>query len=151
MAVKVDPVVIVAGFVRPGSRVDVIATMKTEQGALPYSGMILQDLKVLAIDQKLEQGEGDAAELGSVVTLEVAPAEAQKLAYAANEGTLQLVLRNPIAQEKTRLPGVTGKDVMPEPEPAGPGSRGRPRIEAIRGAQLQQQALPASRPLPAGE
>jgi pilus assembly protein CpaB len=139
MAVKVDPVVVVAGFVKPGSRVDVIATMRRERGALPYTGLILQDLKVLAIDQKLEQNSEAAPELASVVTLEVTPDQAQKLAYAAREGALQLTLRNPIDERRKELPGITGKDVIPPPDPFD--ARNRPRIETIRGGKIQQQVL----------
>jgi pilus assembly protein CpaB len=134
MAVKVDPVVIVAGFVRPGSRVDVIATIRTERGELPATGLILQDLKVLAIDQKLEDSGSAEAELASVVTLEVTPDEAQKLAHAAKEGSLQLTLRNPIDNQRKQLPGITGTDVIPEP--ADPRRRGNGSIEEIRGSKI---------------
>jgi pilus assembly protein CpaB len=138
MAVKVDPVVIVAGFVKPGSRVDVIATIRTERGELPSTGLILQDLKVLAIDQKLEDSGTAEAELASVVTLEVTPDQAQKLAHAAKEGSLQLTLRNPIDKQTQDLPGITGNDVIPEP--AGPRRGGDGVIEEIRGAVIQPQS-----------
>ena len=57
--------------------------------------MILQDVKVLAIDQKLEEARDGEAQLVSVVTLEVKPEAAQKLIYSAHEGRLQLALRTP--------------------------------------------------------
>jgi pilus assembly protein CpaB len=138
MAVKVDPVVIVAGFVKPGSRVDVIATIRTERGELPSTGQVLQDLKVLAIDQKLEDAGSGEAELASVVTLEVTPAEAQVLAHAAREGALQLTLRNPIDGQKFSLPGISGDDVIPPP--ADPRNRGDGAIEEIRGAAIAPQS-----------
>jgi pilus assembly protein CpaB len=139
MAVKVDSVAIVAGFVTPGSSVDVIATVRRDNRSQPYTGVILQDLRVLAIDQKLEQAGEAEPELASVVTLEVTPAQAQKLAYAVNEGSLQLVLRNPMDERQPQLPGITGKDVIPEPPRTREGNR--TRIEAIRGGRILQETL----------
>ena len=71
VSVKVDPVIGVAGFVTPGSHVDVLATLRRvdRDKALPYSKVILENISVLAIDQKLEDVGGTEPELVSVVTL----------------------------------------------------------------------------------
>jgi pilus assembly protein CpaB len=97
VSVKVDNVIGVAGFVSPGSRVDVLATIRRVdlQKALPFSKVILQDVRVLAVDQKLEEIKSGEPELVSVVTLEVDPQQAEHLVYAAHEGRLQLALRSP--------------------------------------------------------
>jgi len=81
VSVKVDPIVGVAGFVTPGSRVDVLATLRRLdwQSKQPYAKAVLQNVRVLAIDQKLEEIGGAEPELVSVVTLEVEPADAEKL------------------------------------------------------------------------
>jgi pilus assembly protein CpaB len=57
VSVKVDNVIGVAGFVTPGARVDVLATIRRvdRDRALPYAKVILQDVRVLAVDQKLEE------------------------------------------------------------------------------------------------
>lgn len=97
VAVQVDEVVGIAGFVKPGSHVDVLATIRDRgSSGSTFAKVILQDIKVLAIDQSLEEKTTSLeARLVSVVTLEVSPKNAQKLIFAANEGQLQLALRNP--------------------------------------------------------
>jgi pilus assembly protein CpaB len=97
VAVQVDEVVGIAGFVKPGSHVDVLATIRDRRSSgTTFAKVILQDVKVLAIDQSLEEKSTSVEpKLVSVVTLEVSPNSAQKLAFAAHEGQLQLALRNP--------------------------------------------------------
>ncbi len=97
VSVKVDNVIGVAGFVVPGSRVDVLATIRRvdQPKAVPFSRAILQDVRVLAVDQKLEEVKSGQPELVNVVTLEVSPVQAEHLIYAAHEGRLQLALRSP--------------------------------------------------------
>lgn len=109
VSVKVDPVVSVAGFVTPGTRVDVLTTLRRIDSAdkLPYTKVILQDLAVLAIDQKLEQAKNGEPELVSVVTLEVTPRQSEELTYAAHEGRLQLALRGPGDHEEVKTEPVT--------------------------------------------
>lgn len=110
VTVKVDNVIGVAGFVNPGSRVDVMATLRRvdHSKALPYSKVILQNIHVLAVDQRLEQITTGAPEQISVVTLEVKPSQAERLVYAAHEGRLQLAMRAPgdDAEVRTRSVGV---------------------------------------------
>jgi pilus assembly protein CpaB len=109
ISVKVDPVVSVAGFVTPGTRVDVLSTLRRIDTSekLPYTKVILQDLAVLAIDQKLEQAKNGEPELVSVVTLEVTPKQAEQLTYAAHEGRLQLALRSPGDHEEVKTEAVS--------------------------------------------
>jgi pilus assembly protein CpaB len=110
VTVKVDAVIGVAGFVTPGARVDVLATLRRidRSAKLPYSKVILQDIPVLAIDQKMETASNGDPELVSVVTLQVKPQQAEQLIYSAHEGRLQLALRGPGDHEvvKTRSVGV---------------------------------------------
>jgi len=97
VSVKVDNVIGVAGFVTPGSHVDVLATIRRVdlERALPFAKVILQDVRVLAVDQKLEEVKSGEPELVNVVTLEVDPLQAEHLIYSAHEGRLQLALRSP--------------------------------------------------------
>ncbi len=114
VSVKVDPVIGVAGFVTPGARVDVIATLRRidQPNALPYSKVILQDIPVLAIDQKMEEAKSGEPEVVNVVTLEVDPEQAEKLLYGSHEGRLQLALRNPKDRELTATKSVSVADVL---------------------------------------
>jgi pilus assembly protein CpaB len=145
VSVKVDAVVGVAGFVKPGSRVDVIATLRRvdQTRAVPQTRIILQDLRVLAIDQTLEQRDGADPKSVNVVTLEVEPAESQKLAYAASEGSLQLALRNPSDKKIESTRTLTVQELLSTPAPLvhGRPSPQGPRVEAVRGSQVTTESL----------
>ncbi len=138
MSVKVDAVVGVAGFIKPGSHVDVLATVRRVDfhKPVPESHIILQDLRVLAIDQTLEKADRGKAEIVSVVTLEVDPNESQKLAYAVANGTLQLALRNPADDASVRTNSVTVRDLV---------NRGTRRsgnsVETVRGSSRSKDSL----------
>ncbi len=117
VSVKVDNVIGVAGFVSPGARVDVLATLRRVdlKRALPFSKVILQDVRVLAVDQKLEEIKSGDPELVNVVTLEVDPIQAEHLVYAAHEGRLQLALRSPGDSLIVPSRSVSVADVLGEP------------------------------------
>ena len=100
IAVEVDAFKGVAGFVHPGSRVDVAATLSApsagSEGAPDKStALVIQNVRVLAVDDRLERGKGEAQRELKVVTLEVSPREAQALTHADHEGEIKLALRNP--------------------------------------------------------
>lgn len=133
VSVKVDPVVGVAGFVTPGTRVDVLATLRridTDQ-KLPYTKLILQDVPVLAIDQKLEEVKNGEPELVSVVTMEVTPKQSEELTYAAHEGRLQLALRSPADHEEVKTQPVSVATLL------GGGPARRPKVAVRSGPSVQ--------------
>ena len=142
VSVKVDSVIGVAGFVKPGAKVDVLATLRRvdKPDSLPYSKVILQDVKVLAIDQKLEEARDGDAQLVSVVTLEVEPEAAQKLIYSAHEGRLQLALRTPgdIKVEELASTGVA--DVL-----GGGKKKSAPKVARSYGGGTAVQVIRGSK------
>jgi pilus assembly protein CpaB len=97
LSVAVNEVVGVAGFVGPGTMVDVLAT-----GKIPGNGQdkitrtILENVRVLAAGQKIEQDKDGKPQTVPVITLLVTPEDAAKLTMAATEGKIQLSLRNTI-------------------------------------------------------
>src|SRR5437870_328673 len=129
MTVKVDDVVGVSGFVMPGSYVDVVAVIVPQaqqgsEGQGPISKIVLQHIKVLASGAKIDSPENQREPTAvKAVTLQVTPEEAEKLVLAANEGKLQLVMRNYSDQESADTKGasknslLSGEDVKPEPAP----------------------------------
>ncbi len=142
VSVKVDQVIGVAGFVKPGTRVDVLATLRRIdwRKPLPFSRAILQDIRVLAIDQKLEQVRDGEPEIVSVVTLEVEPDQAQKLTYASHEGRLQLAMRSPGDDEivRTKSIGVAALlDSGPSRSKGTPVANASSRVQIIRGAKSE--------------
>ncbi len=95
VAVKVDKVIGVAGFVHPGNRVDVLVTISTQKITEPITKVVLENILVLAAGPEMEKkGKDEKPTQVDVITLEVTPEEAEKLALSATEGKLQLALRN---------------------------------------------------------
>lgn len=129
MTVKVDDVVGVSGFIMPGSFVDVVAIIvpTAQQGTAvsdPISKIVLQSIKVLASGPKIDSPENQREPTTvKAVTLQVTPEQAERLVLAANEGKLQLVMRNYGDQEDTQTKGVnkgsllSGDSYVPQPAP----------------------------------
>ena len=97
IAVKVDKVIGVSGFIHPNNRVDVLVTLKRIEGYHynPITKTILQNILVLAVGPDIEEKKGkeEKATPVDVITLEVTPEEAEKIALAAQEGKISLALR----------------------------------------------------------
>lgn len=92
ITLRVNDVVGVAGFLLPGNRIDVLASRKIDKSVTTKT--LLEDLKVLAVDQTVSP-EKDKPIVVRAVTIEADPKEAEKLFKATEEGSVQLVLRNP--------------------------------------------------------
>jgi pilus assembly protein CpaB len=92
VTIRVNDVEGVAGFVLPGDHVDVVLTRQQDKTAA--SDVVLQNVKVLAIDQIADE-RAEKPSIAKAVTLEVEVTAAQKLALAATVGTLSLALRRP--------------------------------------------------------
>lgn len=108
VAVKVDKVIGVSGFIHPGNRVDVLVTITTGKTSAPVTKTVLQNILVLAVGPEMEKkDEGEKPANVEVITLEVAPEEAEKLALAATEGRVQLALRNFNDTEDVLTKGIT--------------------------------------------
>src|SRR5215204_5577645 len=155
MTVKVDDVIGVAGFLQPGTMVDVLTVIEqpgSMGGGNPISKIVLQNVKVLASGQNLDkpkdQREADAVK---AVTLQVTPEQAEKLALASTEGKLRLVLRNGIDQGDEQTEGVdknkllTGEHATPAPEPGALKSE-QPKPQASAPAALFRRQLALVRP-----
>ena len=117
IAVRVDEVVAVAGFIQQGDRVDVLATLHTdEEKSMPVTKIILENVPVLATGEHAKD-TSKTAPAGNedgprVMTLEVSPREAEKLSLAASEGRIQLVLRHPLNRAKADTDGATVEGLL---------------------------------------
>ncbi len=108
VSVRVNEVVGVAGYVLPGTRVDVIATANpTNQPTDATSKVVLANVQVLTAGTRIEpdQDKGKPVQV-TVVTLLVSPEQAERLALASTEGKIQLALRNPLDQGAPATPGI---------------------------------------------
>lgn len=103
VSVRVNEVVSVAGFVTPGTRVDVLLT-GAPSGSEEQTTTVLQNVEVLASGHTLERTSTGEAQNTAVITLLVTPDDAQRLTLASSEGHIQLALRNPLDTKQDEVP-----------------------------------------------
>ena len=108
----------VAGFISPGDYVDVALT-RTDNSAGPVSDVILQHVKVLAIDQ-ISNARQDNPKVARAVTLEVSQEQALKILLATNIGKLSLILRQAAEVAIAPQARVTQSDLYPSEVPLPP-------------------------------
>jgi pilus assembly protein CpaB len=108
LSVRVNEVIGVAGYVLPGTRVDVVATATpTQKREDTTSKVVLSNVQVLAAGTRIEpDAERGQPVSVNVVTLLVTPEEAERLTLASTEGKIQLALRNPLDRAMPETPGV---------------------------------------------
>ena len=109
MSVKVDEVIGVAGFVVPGTRVDLVVTLRgSGQAEESMSRTVASNVLVLTAGTKFdqEQAKDGKAQPSTVVTLAVSPSDAERVALASSEGKISLALRNPLDVTPTETAGV---------------------------------------------
>ena len=115
MAIRVAAETAVGGFVTPGDYVDVVMTLGG--GGDIRAVTILQNVKVIGVDQIAEELQNQAI-VARTITVEVRPADGQKLALAQKAGQLSLSLRDLDAPEMVNIPEIGLSDLFaPEPEP----------------------------------
>ena len=121
VTVSVDDVRGVAGFVLPGDFVDIVII--ADDGSpkrQSYSDILLEHVKVLAIDQVASEGEGQPT-VAKAVTVEVTKEQAQKILLATNIGKLSLILARPVESKPDPNQRVSEKDIgRTRPEPVRP-------------------------------
>jgi pilus assembly protein CpaB len=147
VSVKVNDVVAVAGFVVPGTRVDVLLTGHpgTQGGAAEVTTTtVLQNVSVLAAGQRMQRDPNGQPQNVPVITLLVSPDDAQKLTLASQEGRIQLALRNPLDLEKAKTAPVRNVALYAGAQPVKKKWAGAPAavtlpapysVEVIRGAE----------------
>ncbi len=108
VSVRVNEVIGVAGYVLPGTRVDVVATANpTSQPQDATSKVILSNVQVLTAGTRMEQDQEKGKPMSvTVVTLLVYPEQSERLALASTEGKIQLALRNPLDTSAPETPGI---------------------------------------------
>ena len=136
MAVKVNEVVALPGFVKPGDRVDVMVTLTEEGKKTQITKTVLENMLVLATGTQMERGPEDKPTPVKIITFEVSLVEAEKLAMASNGGQLRLALRSPINADLEKTRGATFHDLKASFQ-AAPKAKGRrkpkTRVEVIKG------------------
>ena len=132
VSVRVNEVIGVAGYVLPGTRVDVLASMSPTNNPVDMtSKVVLANVQVLTAGTRIEQDQKDGKPVQvTVVTMSVTPEQAERLALASTEGKIQLALRNPLDQTA----------------PATPGMKPAVLLGVAKGAAVQTSASARSKP-----
>jgi len=161
VSVAVNEVVGVAGFVTPGTMVDVLVTGRALGGAAGQGDItrtFLENIKVLAAGQKIEQDREGKPQTVAVITLLVTPDEATQLTMGATDGKIQLALRNTIDTKKNEPKAIVqaalfspqGAIATPAPPRATGPRKAAPAppppyvIEVITGNKRENKSFPNS-------
>ena len=152
VSVRVDDVISIAGYVLPGTRVDVLVTLDAGgQSDNPVTKLILQNMAVLTSGQVIEQGtDGEPIQV-TVITMLATPEQAETLVLAATRGRIQLALRNTLDVDSVSTEGVRLNSLVPAqrrvvrssaPRRATPPpSTPQRQIEVWRGNQVETETL----------
>jgi len=170
ISVRVNDVVGVAGFVLPGTRVDVLVAVDDDGDEAnkkePMARTVVSNVQVLTSGTRFDQVEAKSgqSQKASVVTLAVLPEDGERNALAANEGKLSLVLRNPLDVDPAETAGIklaalmkgTGpapvldepkRKMVPSKKPAAPAPVAAPKVpdvykvEVLRAAKRTEEAV----------
>jgi len=141
VSVKVNEVIGVAGFVVPGTRVDLVASMESDKETKART--IVSNLQVLASGTRYDQQSAkDAKPIPStVVTLLATPEDAERVMLASADGKILLVLRNPLDMEPTKTSGARLASLME--------SSSEPPVEKTVKGRKMVVAAPPPPPAPA--
>jgi pilus assembly protein CpaB len=134
VSVKVNDVISVAGFVVPGSHVDVLLTgnpSRDNDPATITTTTVLEDVQVLAAGQQLQKNREGQPQSVPIITLLVSPQDAQKLALASSEGRIQLSLRNPMDGKQMTVSALRNRSLYQLPEPKPPEKKVARQRKAI--------------------
>jgi pilus assembly protein CpaB len=112
LSVKVNDVIGVAGFTVPGARVDVVVVVKERDNSM--ARVVVSNLQVLTAGTKydIEQAKDGKPMPSNVVTLLVTPEQAERISLAQTNGSITLVLRNPLDVDPTQTPGIRMAGLM---------------------------------------
>jgi pilus assembly protein CpaB len=134
MAVRINDVAGISGLIQPNSRVDVLVTMRSPEGggrSNQVAKLFMENMRVLSVGTNVQRGADGMPVDGKTATLEVTPTEAERLAVAQGQGTIQLVLRGYGDPDSINTSGASSSDVL----------------DALRDAPVVTQA-PVSAPRP---
>jgi pilus assembly protein CpaB len=161
LSVRVNDVISVSGYVLPGTRVDVIATVNPGQQQTDItSKVIMTNVQVLAAGTRMERDEKNKPQAVAVVTLLVDPEEAERLTLASTEGKIQLALRNPLDRGTPVTKGIRPAALLgsvpaqrpavaaratsgaaPAVQPPPPVVPNEPTVEIIRGDKRAREIV----------
>ena len=143
MAVRIDDVAGVSGLIQPDSRVDVLVTLRDQDGGgEQISKLFMSNMRVLSVGTIDRSGPDNRPIQATTATLEVTPFEAERLAVAMRDGTIQLVLRGYGDPDSINTKGARSEDVLARPpRPVAPPAAPTPR-------RASRPPMPTPKPTP---
>jgi len=151
VSIRVDEVIQVAGFVGPGTRVDVLVTLEGESQPDPITKIVLQNMLVLTSGQIVERTPNGEPVLSTVVTFLTSPEDAEKLVMSATKGRIQLALRNTLDLDSLTTEGIRLGSLIPSQRQAAPRTVARTQpqpaasrartIEVFRGPDREEENI----------
>jgi pilus assembly protein CpaB len=152
VSVRVDDVISIAGFVLPGTRVDVLVTLdQGNQSDNPVTKVILQNMSILTSGQVIEQGDDGEPIQVTVITMLASPEDAEDLVLAATRGRIQLALRNTLDMDSVATEGSRLNSLVPAQRQVArssaprratpPPSTPTRQIEIWRGNEVETETL----------
>ena len=148
-AIRSNEIVGVAGFLFPGSHVDVIATYASPSGTITHT--VLQDVEVITTGTSIEPDPQGKPQTVNVVTLLLTPEDSQKILLASSQGSIQFVLRSGVDRKiadipPTRMDQLSGRPVQVSPPPVTPAPkpvvRASAKVEPPRPAPIVEAPKP---------
>ncbi len=127
LTMRVNDVSGVAGFVTPNTRVDVLLTIDDKVNTTePSTKIIMQDVRALAAGQQIQPDKDGKPVSVGVVTFLLTPEQAETLALASQQGSIQLALRNMLDTAQVKTTGTRTSALL-----GGPIGRPRPRLKVV--------------------
>src|ERR1700693_3432246 len=142
VSVRVNEVVSVAGFVGPGTRVDVLLTGTPNGSTEPQTTTVLQNVAVIASGHTLERNAAGDPQNTPVITLLASPEDAERLTLASSEGKIQLSLRNPLDTHQDPVDAANAKGLYKGGTPVVAAPKAQ--VHAVKQPKKSEQAPPPS-------
>lgn len=140
VSVRVNEVVSVAGFVGPGTRVDVLLTGTPNGTTESQTTTVLQNVAVIAAGKSLERNAAGESMNVPVITLLVSPDDAERVTLASTEGHIQLALRNPLDTQQEDVNAANARGLYKGGTP--------PPVQPVHSHPVKMKTLPPSTPPP---
>ena len=142
VSVRVNEVVSVAGFVGPGTRVDILLTGTPNGSSESQTTTVLQNVPVIAAGHTLERNAAGDSQNTPVITLLTSPEDAERLTLASSEGRIQLSLRNPIDTHQDQVGPANAKGLYQ----GGTAMAAAPKAAAVHPVKQHKVAQPPPPP-----
>jgi pilus assembly protein CpaB len=112
MGLRINDVAGVSGLIQPNSRVDVLVNINSSAQGRQVSKLFMENMRVLSVGTRVERDADGKAIEATTAALEVTPEEAERLAVAVNQGSIQLVLRGYGDPDSVKTKGANSSDVL---------------------------------------